>query len=115
MLGLARSQSGISGRSLAEIDDALAKAREIGDRLTEGEVLRARAVVLAADESPDWEAVQADFEASVSLFERLGTRPYLARALRDYGLALEAVGRVLDGKEKLEEAERLFTAMGVRH
>lgn len=113
MLSLARAQSGTGDQSLADIDASLEAARSRGDRLGEAEILRARGIARAGLESPEWPAVEADFQAAIELFERMKTRPYLARALRDYGLALESAGRLFDGRERLEEAARLFREMGI--
>lgn len=101
LLSAARSQLGRGEEALGELAVALARAREIGDRLGEGEILRHRAAVRARTTEPDWKAVDTDFRASIAVFEDLETRPYLARALRAYASALEAQGRMAEARELL--------------
>ena len=96
---------------LPRLDASLARAREMGDRLSEGEILRQRAIVRARTAAPDWDAVKADFEDAIAIFEQIETMPYIARALRDYGLTLEAGGRIGEGQEKLSRALKLFESL----
>ncbi len=60
-----------------------------------------------------WETAKADFEASVSGFETIGARPYLARALRDYGLALQRRGETEAGETKLRRAHSIFDELQI--
>jgi class 3 adenylate cyclase/tetratricopeptide (TPR) repeat protein len=110
-LSAVRSQLGDDQQVLPQIDDSLASAREMGDRLSEGEILRQRAIVRARLPQPDWVAVKGDFEAAIAIFEQIEARPYVARALRDYGITLQASGRIGEGHEKLRLALRLFQSM----
>ncbi|MEX0790830.1 MAG: adenylate/guanylate cyclase domain-containing protein [Actinomycetota bacterium] len=110
-LSAVRVQLGEEQQVLPRLDASLARAREMGDRLSEGEILRQRAIVRARATAPDWDAVKADFEDSIALFEQIETLPYVARALRDYGLTLEAGGRIGEGQEKLSRALKLFESL----
>jgi tetratricopeptide (TPR) repeat protein len=90
----------------------LKAAKDLGDRLTVAEIRRQRASALAAGHD-GWEAARADFEASVAAFETIGARPYLARALRDYGLALQRRGETGSSEAKLRRAALLFEELKV--
>lgn len=92
-------------------EGALQKARAAGDRLAEAGILLQRGKTLARQADPDWAPILADLEASIQLFEALETRPFLARALREHGLALQASGETEQGREKLDRAAQLFEAM----
>lgn len=109
-LAAVRAQLGDQNEALPRLADSLERARRMGDRLGEGEILRQRAIVRARIES-EQEAVHADFENAIAIFERMEARPYIARALRDYGLTLQAMGRIGEGQRKLREAFDLFQSM----
>jgi len=113
-LSAARSRQGNVDEALAGFDAALETAREMGDLLGEAEILRQRAIALATVPSPDWDAAVADFEASLRIFERIEARPYIARSLRDYGMALRASGRIDEAKAKLSRALDLFDEMDIQ-
>ncbi len=85
----------------------LRAAAELGDRLTGAEIRRQRGSALASGDG-GWEAAKADFEASAAAFETIGARPYLARALRDFGRALQRRGEAEAGEAKLRQADSLF-------
>ena len=97
--------------ALTDLESALGEVRELGDPLGEAEILRQRAAALMLLPETDWELVAADFEAAIATFERLEARPYLARALQEFGLALQTVGRTAEAEEKVARATDLFQAM----
>ena len=97
--------------ALTELETALREVRELGDPFGEAEILRHRAAALMLVPETSWELVAADFEAAIAAFERLEARPYLARALQDYGLALQTVGRRAEAEEQVARAADLFRAM----
>jgi tetratricopeptide (TPR) repeat protein len=112
-LAAARSRIGDLERELERFAGSLRLAREMGDRRGEGEIYRHRATALAAQLSPDWEPVVADYEASLRSFEALQARPYLARALQEYAVALQVAGRDDEARQALRRASRLFEEMGL--
>ncbi|HEX2029461.1 MAG TPA: hypothetical protein VHF25_15845, partial [Nitriliruptorales bacterium] len=107
----ARAQAGEGEPDWEEFDRALRLARDNGDRLGEGEVHRQRATALAARPQPDWDAVLADLRTAVDIFERIEAEPYLARALRDMGMALEVAGRPEPAADALRRARALLQRM----
>lgn len=111
-LSAARSQLGEEDEELlTRLDDSLANAREMGDKLGEGEIMRQRAIVRARMSVPDWQAIKADFEGAIEIFERIEARPYIARALRDYGITLQAGHQIGRGHQMLRRAFELFESM----
>jgi len=90
----------------------LESAEALGDRLTTAEIRRQRGSALASGTGGS-ETAKADFEASVAAFEAMGARPYLARALRDYGRALQRRGETEAGEAKLHRAASLFDALKI--
>ncbi|MDQ4058543.1 MAG: hypothetical protein M3124_05415, partial [Actinomycetota bacterium] len=86
---------------------------EMGDRLSEGEILRQRAIVRARSSTPDWPAIRKDFEAAIDIFERIEARPYVARGLRDFGITLQAGRQIGKGQTKLRQALELFRSMQI--
>ncbi|MBD0329968.1 MAG: AAA family ATPase [Thermoleophilia bacterium] len=112
-LNAARSQLPDVSDGLAGLDDALHRAREVGDPLAEAELLRYRANVRLRQDPPDWDAAVRDFEAALEIVERLEARPYVARTLREYGLALQRAGRDAEAGVKLAQAMALSAEMGL--
>jgi class 3 adenylate cyclase/tetratricopeptide (TPR) repeat protein len=112
-LAAARSQSGAPEQALTALDQALLGARGMGDRLAEGQILQLRAMVRARGADPDWAAARADFGAALEVFRSLGTRPQEARALRQYGLALQLAGERDGAVELLQRASALSDALGL--
>lgn len=112
-LSAVRADLGLGENPLAELDEALLSARQMGDRLSEGEILRQRGIVKAKLPEPDWDGAQEDFESSIALFQKLETLPYVARALRDYGMALQAGKQIGAGLEKLQAARELFEQLNM--
>jgi len=93
-------------------ETGLRAAEELGDRLTAAEIRRQRGSALGRANG-SWETAKADFEASVAAFDALGARPYLARALRDYGLALQRRGETEASEARLRQADSLFDELKV--
>ena len=94
-------------------DEALVEARAIRDRWGETHVLWKRAETEAKKPDPDREQVLADYAAAAAGFEAMGARPYLARALQDWGNALRTMGRPAEGQEKIRAALELFDELGL--
>jgi len=105
------SQLGDDEQALPRLGDSLARARGMGDRLSEGEILRQRAIVRARMAAPDWDAIRADFDAAIAIFEGIEALPYVARALRDYGITLQTGRHIGEGQQKLQRAFELFESM----
>lgn len=103
------------GPNAKTFDEALTEARAIGDRWGEANVVwkRAETESKRADADCDTSQMLADFEAAAAGFEQMGARPYLARTLRDWGLALHALDRAEEGDAKLRRALPLFQEMGI--
>ncbi len=112
-LSAARSYLGEADAGVAGLDEALPKAQRLGDPYGEAEILHHRAIARSFAVDPRWEAVVADFEASVELFERLEAKPALARTLRDYATALQRGGRDIEAGEKLARAMALFAELNL--
>jgi hypothetical protein len=112
-LSVARTHLGDVEFGMAGLAEALPKARELGDRFVEAEILRHRALARSVSEDPDWDAVAEDFEASIEIFEQLETRPALARALRAYGTALMKAGREREAGPVLARAMALTAELGL--
>ncbi len=111
-LGAVYYERGEEEKATEAWEAGLEAAEQMGDRLTGAEIRRQRASALTSGDRR-WESAKADFEASVSAFEAIGARPYLARALRDYGEALKRRGEREAGETKLRQAASLFASMKV--
>jgi tetratricopeptide (TPR) repeat protein len=103
------------GPNARSFEEALSEARSIGDHWGEASVVWQRAETEAKKDPSARDAQQMllDYEAAVSDFEKMGARPFVARALRDWGHALSSLGRGEEGKEKLRRALALFEEMGI--
>jgi tetratricopeptide (TPR) repeat protein len=111
---LAAARARIGGADGVEgLTASLKAARAHGDPLGEAQIHHLRASVLASVEEPDWDAVFEDFDAAVGGFEQLGARPHLARALHDYGVALDRAGRQAEAESVLGRASDLFDTMAI--
>jgi tetratricopeptide (TPR) repeat protein len=107
---LRTSDSALTGTD-ADFEDALATARGIHNRTGEANILTKRAEV--AVRHGDLTAASADYEAAAATFEAEGARPPLARALRDWGEALRAAGRVEEADPLFRRALALFEEVGI--
>jgi tetratricopeptide (TPR) repeat protein len=94
-------------------DDALRIAREASDRFGEANILWKRGEWESARTDGSRDAWQADFASAVGLFEDMHARPFLARTLRGWGLALRGAGEASEGDEKLRRAVELFDELGI--
>jgi tetratricopeptide (TPR) repeat protein len=95
----------------ADFEEALEGARAIKNRGGEAGILAKRAEALARRGQID--AAVRDWQASTQLYESEGARPNLARALRDWGEALRAAGRVDDAVPILRRSLALFEELGL--
>lgn len=110
---LARLTPGNAAAARAAWDAAFTAAEELGDRLTTGELHHNRALAMSMQPDAPWDMIQADFVGSIATFEALGAKPYLARALRDYGLALQRHGAEARAQEYLRRADALFETLNL--
>ncbi len=92
-------------------EQALETARSISNRFGEAGILWKRAEAMVQRGRP--ESSLQDYAASVTIFEKLGARPNLARVLRGWGEALRASGRRDEGDEALRRSLALFEEMGI--
>lgn len=97
--------------SAADFEDALASTRAINNRIGEANILVKRAEVAVRRGNLD--AAIADYQTSTEILESEGARPNLARALRAWGEALRADGRVDDAEPLLRRALALLEEMGI--
>jgi len=95
----------------ADWEGALSMARSIGNESGEAQILWKQGQAAAARGELD--SAVANFREATMIMERMGVRPYLARALRDWGDALLARGRTAEAEPLLERAVRLFEEMGL--
>jgi tetratricopeptide (TPR) repeat protein len=93
-------------------DGALELTRQIGDRMTEAEVLRQRARDRGA-RGEQLELATADYAASEASFEALGARPMLAHTLTEHGRLLAEAGRDDEARALLGRASSMFQEMGL--
>ena len=101
----------LGGSGSTDWDEALATARSIHNRHGEAGILAKRGEAAAA--RGEIEATLADFEAASSILEEEGGRPALARVLRGWGGALNAVGRSSEASPILRRAHALFEELGL--
>lgn len=100
--------------SLAELDESLARARELGDRFSEAHVLLLRAQARQRSLPADVEGALADLEAALAIFEEMGARPALARALQACADVLVLAGRASEADAQRERSQQLLTDLGIR-
>jgi class 3 adenylate cyclase/tetratricopeptide (TPR) repeat protein len=112
-LAAARARLGDLDDALPQIEASLADVRALGDAYGTGEILRERATVRTLLPGCDWPAAAADFQEAIATFERLGTRPALARALQDFAMALEARGEHEAAEPLNTRATALLAGMGL--
>ncbi|HVH63476.1 MAG TPA: hypothetical protein VNA65_07740 [Candidatus Dormibacteraeota bacterium] len=113
-LGNVKAQLGDLPGGIADWDTALASAGETGDRFGEAHTFWARARAYARGTEPEWEAALQDFDRAIALFEAIGAKPSLARALHDRATALNALGRLDAAAESDQRATELGTQLGLR-
>jgi len=95
-------------------DEALEEARSVGDRWGETHVIWKRADTEAQNADGDVGQMLADYETAAANFEAMEARPFLARALRDWGDALARLGRGDEARDKRQRAFALFEQMGIQ-
>ena len=94
------------------LDDALATARSIDNKVGETGILGKRAE--AAATRGDFDAARVDFEASIAIAEELGLRPALARELSAWADALRAGDRGDEAAPLYQRALKLFEELGLK-
>ncbi|HEV8671551.1 MAG TPA: hypothetical protein VGS01_12555 [Candidatus Limnocylindria bacterium] len=114
LLGSVRARLGDLPGGIAGWNDALAGAREMGDRFGESQTLWGRARTYARDATPDWTAALRDLDRAIELFEAMETRPSLARALRDRAQALRALGRDAEAADADRKSQELGRELGLK-
>ena len=92
-------------------EEPLATARSIGNHFGVAGILQKRAE--ASAHRGDLESALADFAASSTILEELGTRPQLARVLRGWGETLRSAGRTAESEATLHRSLSLFEQMGL--
>ena len=113
LLDSARAAGGLKTRSADGFETAAALARETGDRLSEGDVLRQRARHRLRT-SGDREAAFRDFSEAERLFAALGARPLVAQTLQEHADALAAAGRATEARPLITRARALLAEMSIR-
>ena len=103
------------GPNARSFDEALAEARTFGDLWGEANVIWKRAETEAKQQAGERNTDQmlADFAAAARAFDDMGSRPYLGRVLRDWGMRLRSLDRAEEGNEKLRQALALFEDMAI--
>ena len=114
LLGSVRARLGDMPGGAAGWNDALAGARAMSDRFGEAQTLWGRARTYARQETPDWTAALRDLDTAIALFEAMGTRPALARALRDRAQALRALGRTDEAQDADRRSHELGVELGLK-
>jgi tetratricopeptide (TPR) repeat protein len=117
LLAYMRTNSVLLGNAAADSDafeQALELARDAGDRFSEAAIIWKRAQFETRCDSPDVDAMLADFAAAVAAFEVMEAKPFVARTLRDWGEELRKLGRGAETDEKLRRALALFDEMGIK-
>ena len=94
-----------------DVDEALATARSIGNRLGEAGIRWKRGETLARRGQVD--AAVDDFQAAATIMESEGGRPNLARMTRAWGEALRSAGRTEEAEPVLKRALALFEELGI--
>jgi class 3 adenylate cyclase/tetratricopeptide (TPR) repeat protein len=112
LLDSARAAAGLAEPSVEGFERAAGLARAIGDRLSEGEVLRQRARHRLRT-SGEIEAALGDFSEAERLFEALAARPSLAQTLREHAEALSSAGRANEAGQFATRAAALLNEMGI--
>ena len=113
-LGTARADLGDLPGGVAEWDAALSNARAMRDRYGEAHTVWARARAYARQASPDWSAALADVDHALELFEAMGTKPSLARALHDRAMALRALQRAEEADAAEQRSSELGRQLGLK-
>lgn len=108
LLGSTRMRLGDVSGGVADWDQALANARDMSDRYGEAQTLWGRGRTYARRPDADLPAALADLDRATQLFEAMGTRPALARALHDQAVVLRSLGR----SEEAEAVDRRSQGLG---
>jgi hypothetical protein len=85
----------------------------MGSPYGEAEAKLQRGLVLASHPDGDPTSALADLEEAGAVFERLGARPALARALRGQAMALTRLGRDAQADNGFAEAAGMANEMGL--
>ena len=102
------------GPNIRSFDEALAETRQAGDQFGEANVIWKRAETESKRPGGNRDQMLADFAAAATAFDAMGARPFEARVLRDWGLALREHGDADDGDPKLRRALEMFDEMGIK-
>jgi tetratricopeptide (TPR) repeat protein len=94
-----------------DLDEELATARSIGNRIGEAGILSKRAEARAR--ASEVEPALADYAAAAAILEEQGARPTLARVLNGWGDTLRRAGRRDEATAPLERAAALFDELGL--
>jgi hypothetical protein len=114
LLGSVRAQLGNLPGGVEGWDQALAGAHAMGDRYGEAQTLWGRGRTVARQPSPDWTAALVDLDRAVELFQAMGARPSLARALHDRAQVLRGLGRADEATEADHTSNDLARELGLK-
>lgn len=106
------SAAALGEASDGNLDEALATARSIGNRLGEAGILGKRGE--AAATRGEIEPAVADFALAASILEEQGARPSLARVLRGWGETLRSAGRMNEARPILQRSLALLEALDLQ-
>ena len=98
--------------SAGTFEEALSEAAAQGDDWARAFILWRRAQTESKMTSPDAMQMLADYEVAARSFDEMGSPPYHARVLRDWGRALRATGDS-GSAEKLARAVAIFDSVGL--
>lgn len=114
MLGTVRSRLGDAAAGNAGWDLALARAAALRDTYGEAMTRWQRARTRADEGSPDDPTILEDIDAALRLFEEMEAAPAIARALRDRGHILRALGRPADADASDERSRAIAAELGLK-
>ena len=112
LLGSARARLGDLTGGAEDWDEALASARQMGDRYGEAQTLWGRGRTNLG--VGDWSAALPDIDRAVQLFEAMEARPSFARALHDKAEALRGLGQVVEAEDVDRRSAEMRQQLGLR-
>ena len=114
MLGSVKARLGDLPAADTGWKTALAAANLAGDRFGEAVTLWGRARTRVRQEKPEWAAALSDLDTAIGLFDGMGARPSLARALRDRAQVLRTIGRAGEADEADRRAREIAGSIGLK-
>lgn len=114
LLGSTLTRLGDVSGGIAGWDEALTNARAMSDRFGEAQTLWGRGRTHARQPDADLAAALADLDGAVELFQAMGARPSLARALHDRAGVLRSLGRGTEADDVERRSAELGLELGLR-